>query len=78
MFGLRSESGARCDGFSLRRGIAGFSSLCCGLRVLPNMDGNGDAGRLPRIACRARQLDNETNAPGLDGEGAELEAELGG
>lgn len=42
------------------------------------MSGKGDAGRLPRMACRARQLESDGKPPGLDGggDGAEIDCRV--
>lgn len=75
MFGVSSRSGVRWVDFSLPPAIAGFSSLGCVL--VGSIEWKGGAGRLlPRMACRARQLDSETNAPGLAGGGVKLAADL--
>jgi hypothetical protein len=73
LFCERGKSGMRC-GCSLGLGVADFSFLT--REPVESLSWNGDAGRLPRMACRARQLESAPKAPGLEGGGVDEERGL--
>ncbi len=60
-----------CEGsFRLEEG-AGFSFFGC--EQVESVRRKGEDGRLPRMACRARQLEREMSPPGLGGGGVEVD-----
>ena len=61
------ELGVEVAGLSLANGRGAVAAVVtvAGER----MNDLGEAGRLPRMACSARQLDSEMKATGLDGGG---------
>ena len=74
IFCLEDRRGVRCGRRSLRVGVTGFSFI--GRGAFGRMSEKGDAGLLPRTACRARQLASATNPPGLVGGEVVVEADL--
>jgi hypothetical protein len=72
VFWVRGRSGVRRGVGSLGVDVAGFSFVVGREAVAvaaERMSDMGEAGRLPRMACSARQLEREMKATGLDGGG---------
>jgi hypothetical protein len=76
VFWVRGRSGVRRGG-ELGVEVAGLSFVAGrGAVAVERMNDLGEAGRLPRMACSARQLDSEMKATGLDGGGVDVQVGL--